>query len=123
METNTLTTIIAFLSPYLISAGKKVTDKTIEALFDSRTDLAEKFLGLFKPEFQTLGLSESATTEEITKQLEAKPEVREEIHKKVEGNQDLMNQLTEALSKQEGRNITCKTYIENIEHIDTANFS
>ena len=50
-------------------------------------------------------------------------EVQEAIRQKVVEHQDLMNKLTEALSKQEGRTITCKTYIEKIEHIDTANFS
>jgi hypothetical protein len=117
------TAIALFLSPFLYKAGEKVLDKTIETLFDSRKDLADKFLDVFKPEFQTLGLSESSTTEEIAKQLEAKPEVKEAIRAKVEANQDLVTQLTEALSKQEGRTITCKTYIEKIEHIDTANFS
>lgn len=111
----TIAAIAAFLSPFLVKAGEKVAEKTVERLFDSRKDLAEKFFGLFKTEFQTLGLNETSTPEEITKQLEAKPEVKEEIRRKVEdtNNQDLMNQLTEALSKQEGRMITCKTYIEN----------
>lgn len=118
----TIAAIAAFLSPYLVKAGEKVAEKTVETLFDSRKDLAEKFSGLFKYEFQTLGLSETATTEEVTKQLEAKPEVKEEIRQKIEDNQNLITQLTEALSKQEGRTITCKTYIENIEHIENATF-
>lgn len=119
----TITAIAVFLSPFLVKAGEKVAEKTVEILFDSRKDLAEKFSGLFKTEFQTLGLSEIATTEEIVKQLEAKPQVKEEIRQKVENNQDLINQLTEALSKQERRTVACKTYIENIENIETANFS
>jgi hypothetical protein len=117
------TAIALFLSPYLIKAGEKVAEKTVETLFDSRKDLADKFLDVFKPEFQTLGLSETSTSEEITKQLDAKPKVKEAIRQKVESNQDLITQLTEALSKQEGRTITCKTYIEKIEHIDTAHFN
>jgi ribosomal protein S17E len=119
----TIAAIAAFLSPFLVKAGEKVAEKTVERLFESRKDLAEKFSGLFKNEFQTLGLNETSTPEEITYQLEAKPDVKEEIRQKIEANQDLVNQLTEALSKQEGRTITCKTYIEKIDHIDTANFS
>ncbi len=95
----TFAAIAAFLSPFLYKAGEKVLDKTVEALFDSRKDLAEKFLDVFKPEFQTLGLSESSTTEEIIKQLEAKPEVKEAIRAKVEANQDLLNELVSALQK------------------------
>ena len=93
----TITAIFAFLSPYLIKAGEKVAEKTVETLFDSRKDLADKFFGLFKPEFQTLGLSESSTTEEITEQLEAKPEVKEIIRQKVEANQGLLNETVSAL--------------------------
>lgn len=119
----TIAAIAVFLSPFLTKAGEKVAEKTVETLFDSRKDLADKFLDVFKPEFQTLGLNENSTTDEVAKQLEAKPEIKEAIRQKIETNQDLVNQLTEALSKQEGRTITCKTYIERIEHIDTANFS
>ena len=119
----TIAAIAAFLSPFLFKAGEKVLDKTVETLFDSRKDLADKFLDIFKPEFQTLGLNETSTTEEVIKQLEARPEVKEVIRQKIETNQNLVTQLTEALSQQEGRTITCKTYIERIEHIDTAHFN
>ena len=97
MEPITLTTIAAFLSPFLIKAGEKVSEKTVEALFDSREDIAEKYTGLFKDEILTLGLNESSTAEEITKQLQANPEVKEEIRKKIETNQDLLNELVTAL--------------------------
>ena len=118
----TLAAIAVFLSPFLSKAGEKVAEKTVETLFDARQDLADKFGNLFHAEFQTLGLSETATAAEISQQLAARPEVKEAIREKVAANQELMGKLTEALSKQEGRTITCKTYIENIERIDTANF-
>ena len=96
MEPITTTALAVFLLPFLTKAGEKLTEKTVETLFDSHADLAEKFRGLFKPEFQTLGLSEISTTEEITKQLEAKPEVQEAIRQKVETNQDLLNDLVQS---------------------------
>ena len=93
MEPITLTAIGIFLAPYLIKAGDKVTEKTVEALFDSRKDLAEKFKGLFNTEIISLGLSDTSSSIEISKQLEAKPEIKEEISKKVANNQDLLNEL------------------------------
>lgn len=113
MDSNILVTISAFLAPYLFEAGKTVSTETIKLLFSSRKELAEDFKNLFHTEIQTLGLSNTATTNDITKQLQSKPEMQEEIRQKVEANQDLMNRLTEALSKQEGRIIHTKTYIEN----------
>ena len=115
--TLTLTALGVFLAPYLEVAGKKVAEKAVEALFDSRKDLAENFRGLFHQEIITLGLNDSATTEEVVKQLEAKPEVKAEIEKKIADNQDLLDKLAEALSKQEGRVIHTKTYIENAGNI------
>lgn len=111
--TFTFATIAAFVSPYLHKAGEKVAEKTIEALFDSRKDIAGKFKNLFNEEIITLGLKETATSAEIAEQLEAKPVVKEEIRQKIEANQDLLQLLAEALSKKEGRTIHTKTYIEN----------
>ncbi len=121
--TFTFAAIAAFVSPYLHKAGEKVAEKIIEALFDSRKDIAGKFENIFKEEIITLGLSETATSAEIAEQLETKPEIKEAIDMKVKANQNLLNELSEALSKQEGRNITCKTYIEKIEHIEKAEFN
>ena len=105
----TITAIALFLSPYLVKAGEKVAEKTVETLFDSRKDIANKFLDMFKPEFQTLGLSEGSTTEEIAKQLEAKPEVKEAIRQKVVANKDLLDELVTALQqKDSGININAK---------------
>lgn len=116
-----LTPIAVFLSPYLAEAGKTVATETVKTLFASRQDLAERFKSLFHDEIITLGLNEATTAEDTVKLLSAKPEVKEEIRQKVENNQDLMELLTKALSKQEGRTISCKTYIEKIEHIENFN--
>ncbi len=99
MEPFTLTAIAVFLAPYLQKAGEKIAEKTIETLFDSRKDLAEKFTGLFDQEIITLGLNDSATTEEVVKQLEAKPEVKAEIDNKVVANQNLLNEMVEAFKQ------------------------
>lgn len=114
MEPITLTALAIFLAPYLQKAGEKVAEKTVETLFESHEKLADTFSRLFHQEIITLGLNDSATTEEVVKQLEAKPEVKAEIEKKIADNQDLLDKLAEALSKQEGgRVIHTKTYIEN----------
>lgn len=91
-----LTAIAAFLSPYLVKAGEKVSEKTIETLFESRHDLAEKFKVLFQDEIITLGLNETSNFEETTKLLETKPEVKEAIHQKVKINQDLLDDFVRA---------------------------
>jgi hypothetical protein len=88
-----LTALAVFLSPYLIKAGEKVSEKTVETLFESRFDLVEKFKDLFQDEIITLGLNETSNFEETTKLLEANPEVIETIRQKVETNQDLLNDL------------------------------
>jgi len=96
MEPFTLTALGVFLAPYLQKAGEKVVEKTVELLFDSRKDLAEKFSGLFHQEIITLGLNDTATTEEVVQKLEAKPEIKAEIDKKLVDNKDLINELEEA---------------------------
>ena len=88
-----LTALAVFLSPYLVKAGEKVSEKTVETLFESRLDLVEKFKDLFQDEIITLGLNETSNFEETTKHLEANPEVIETIRQKVETNQYLLNDL------------------------------
>jgi ribosomal protein L31E len=92
-----LTAIAIFLSPYLVKAGEKVSEETVKTLFETRQDLAEKFKSLFHNEIITLNLNESSTADETKKLLEAEPEIREEIQKKVESNLDLLKELENAL--------------------------
>ncbi len=99
MEPFTLTALGIFLAPYLQKAGKKVAEKTVENLFESREDLAKKFSGLFNREIITLGLNDSVTAEEAVEQLEANYEVKTEIDTKVAANRDLLNELVEAFKQ------------------------
>src|ERR1700749_982080 len=99
MEQNILTAMAVFLAPYFHKAGEKIAEKTVEKLFDSRKDLADRFTGLFKTEIISLGLTDSASTDEISKQLEAKPEVKEKVHEKVADNQNLLNEMVEAFKQ------------------------
>lgn len=99
MEPITLTALAVFLAPYLKKVGEKVGEKTVEALFDSRKDLTEKFVGLFRDEITSLDLGYSASTAEVTTRLEAKPEVRAEVGKKVAEHQDLLNEVVEAFKQ------------------------
>lgn len=117
MEPITLTAIAVFLAPYLKKAGEKIAEKTVEALFESRKDLAGKFAGLFGDEIITLGLNEPST-EKAMELLDAKPELKEVVRRKVENNRDLLETLAEALTKQEGRTITATNYFEKVETVN-----
>lgn len=97
MDPITIAAIAVFLSPFLQKGGEKLVEKTVETLFDSRKDLARKFTGLFKQEIISLNLN-SVSTQEIAKQLEANPEIKAEVDKKVAANQDLLSELTIALN-------------------------
>jgi hypothetical protein len=90
MDSVTLSAIAVFLAPYFKKAGEKIAEKSVEKLFDSNREIAEKFAGLFKDDIISLGLNEPVSTSEITKQLEEKPVIKEEIRKKVADNQDLL---------------------------------
>jgi hypothetical protein len=96
MEPITLTAIAVFLAPYLQKAGEKVAEKTIETLFDARKDIADKFTNLFRPEIISLGLTDDASTDEVTKLLDEKPIIKGEIGRKVENNLSLLGEMLEA---------------------------
>ena len=113
----TLAAIAVFLSPFLSKAGEKVAEKTVETLFDARQDLADKFGNLFHAEFQTLGLSETATAADISQQLAARPEVKEAIREKVAARQDLLNELAAVLQQTDsGITVNAKNIGQVINH-------
>lgn len=93
MESATLTVLATFLAPYLHKAGEKVAEKTVETLFDSRKDIAEKFRGLFQSEIISLNLKDSISIEEINQQLIKNPQIKEEINRKLLDNQELIEEL------------------------------
>lgn len=98
MEPITLSVIATFLAPFLLKkAGEKITEKTVEELFDSRKDIAEKFKGLFQSEVVSLGLNNSSV--EIIKQIEIPPEIEEEVRKKLASNGDLLREVIEAFAQ------------------------
>jgi hypothetical protein len=110
--------ITAFLLPYLQKAGEKITEKSIEILFESRKDLAVKFKELFKSEIIALNLSDSDLPVDVNNQLEAKPEIKKEIDVKIEGNQILLSELINALKHREKREINTENYFENVNTIN-----
>ncbi len=116
MEPITLATLAVFLAPYLQEAGKTLAVETVKLALENRQDIKDKFLNLFKrDEILSLGLNEPQSTEEVKALIAAKPEAKEEIQKIIESNQDLLDELAKAISKQEGRTIHTKYYIENVE--------
>ncbi len=82
----------------------------------------------FYPEFTSLGLSESATPEEIIKQLEAKPEMIEVIQQKVESSPAYVKELfeitkTRIMSNSGNVNNINANKIENVLNQPTGTFN
>jgi hypothetical protein len=90
------TAVTALVWACLTKAGEKFSEKAVETAFESRQGLTEKFIEFFKPEITQLNLNEAATPEEVTKQLEAKPEIVEQATAKLK-NDDSFNALLEVL--------------------------
>jgi hypothetical protein len=73
---------------------------------------------LFYEEFTQLGLNQSATTEELAKQLEAKPEVIEAIQTKVAASPDFVKELFETVKEQTQKQFDAKNVI-NAKNVGT----
>lgn len=67
---------------------------------------------LFYEEFTALNLSEAATVEEITKQLEAKPKAVQTIEKKIDESPEYVKELFEKVKTETQNN---PIYINNIK--------
>ena len=104
----TSTILADFLTACLLKVGEKIGEKTIETIFDRKRELSEGFAGLFKQEISTLGLSGTATLEEVQKQLEAKPEVVGQALEKLNNNPKLLADLNEQLKQMSGITINAK---------------
>lgn len=74
--------------------------------------MASNGKSLFYDEFLTLELSETATVEEITKQLEAKPEAVQTIEKKIDKSPEYVKELFEKVKTETQNN---PIYINNIK--------
>jgi hypothetical protein len=100
------------LATLFTKAGETLTAETIKLALEHRKDIKDKFLNLFnRDELISLGLNENQTPEEVKALINEKPEIKN----KLDENQDLLDELAKALSKQEGRTIHAKYYIENVE--------
>lgn len=118
MEILTATAIATFVGACLTKAGEKFSEKAVETAFESRGELAGKFIEFFRPEILQLNLNESATPEDVTKQLEAKPEIVEQATAKLQNDTDSFTALLDILREMEkgGRTVNIGTlkgnYIE-----------
>lgn len=97
MEIITVAVLSAFISACLTKAGEVFSEKAVETAFESRAELAEKFARLFKPDIIRLGLSDSATPEEVTRRLAAKPEIIEQSSAKLQSDVDSFRELLASL--------------------------
>lgn len=88
-----LNAIIVFISPFLIKAGEKLSEKIVETVFDSHQTLADKYKSLFKEDMIALGIDQYSTTAEINKMLEDQPEIKSSIYQKIRNNKDLLDEL------------------------------
>lgn len=102
MELISLASLSAFLGTCLLKGGEKFSEKAIETVFEHKRELADVFTGLFQQEIITLGLNDSATPEEVKKQLEAKPEVALQALKKIVDKPDLLAEFNEQLKTESG---------------------
>jgi hypothetical protein len=73
---------------------------------------------LFYNEITQLGLNQSATTEELAKQLEAKPEVIEAIQTKVAASPDFVKELFETVKEQTQKQFNAKNVV-NAKNVGT----
>ncbi len=102
MEPITITAVAAFLGACLYKAGEKISEKTIENVFENKEELADRFTGLFRDDIITLGLREATTSAEVQQQLEAKPEIATQALKKLNENPKLLEDFNEKLKEQTG---------------------
>lgn len=111
MEILTAAAIGTFVGACLTKAGEKFSEKAVETAFESRGELAARFTEFFKPEIIQLNLSETATPEEVTRQLTAKPEIVEQAAAKLQNNSDSFRELIEILRETErgGRTVNIGT--------------
>ena len=75
---------------------------------------------LFYSEITALDLNDSTSPEQITKQLEAKPEVLETVQQKLNAHPKLAEEMIKTVREQLGndlRTINANTYIEKGENI------
>ena|SRR2546423_12107377 len=110
MELITLTVLSAFIASCLTKAGEKFSEKAVETAFESRKELAEKFTGLFKSDIIQLGLSDSATPDEITRQLAAKPKIIEQAASKLQSDVDSFKELLTVLRETAEGGITVNNF-------------
>lgn len=100
----TTTAIGMFLGACLLKAGEKISEKSIEHVFENKGELFERFKGLFNDEIITLGLNENPTFGEVQNLLEDKPEIATSALNKLNNNPELLADLNKQL--QEIGNVT-----------------
>jgi hypothetical protein len=121
MELTTLTILSAFIAACLTKAGEKFSEKAVETAFESRKELAEKFTGLFKSDIIQLGLSDSATSDEITKRLAAQPKIIEQASSKLQSDVDSFKELLAILRETAKSAITINNFANQINNDKSVN--
>jgi hypothetical protein len=102
MEFISLASLSAFLGACLLKAGEKFSEKSIETVFEHKSELADVFTGLFQQEIITLGLNDTTTPEEVKKQIELNPEVALQGLKKIADKPELLAEFNKHLTKETG---------------------
>lgn len=107
----TTTALASFLSLLFTEGGKTLAVEGVKLALEKRDDIKNGFVNLFKGnEIIKLGLDEEKNPEQITALLKANPEIAETVTKKVEANEDLLNQLLEIIKEQSGNNSSNITF-------------
>ncbi len=116
MEPISTTALAAFLSLLFTEGGKTLAVESVKLALEKRQDIKDGFVSLFKPEeIIQLRLNEEQSPEDISALVKANPKVMAEIDERINANIELVKELEKFLSKQEGRTIHSKYYIENVE--------
>ena len=110
MEVITLTALSTFVAACLRKAGEKFSEKAVEPAFESRKELAEKFTRLFKSDIIQLGLSDAATSDDIARQLAAKPTIIDDGASKLQSDADSLKDLLAALCETAGSKVTVNNF-------------
>ena len=121
MEPVTWVVLSTFVSACLTKVGEKFSEKVVETAFESRKELAEKFAGLFKSEINQLGLSDPAKSEEIIKQLDAKPEIIERAAAKLQSDLNSFKELMAILRETAQNAATVNNFANQINNDKSVN--
>ncbi len=99
MESITILAISTFLAPFLQKGGEKLVEKSVEAVFEKRSDLASRFRELFSEELIELNLGKLTSEGDLARQIQENSSTLAAIEQKIVSNRKLLAELVTATRK------------------------